>query len=135
MGADIRDESVTHNVSPRLPQANGARHCALILSSDGSEVFLDDLCCCAPLVISENFTSILGQYNRNSPLCPPPCVSYGIKYTVFDIQILKICTQYSIRLQLRKGYTHLSSASARYPTCFRLFVFFFVVLLIYIPDL
>ena len=36
------------------------------------------LCRCAPLDISENFTSVLGQYKRNSPLCPPPCLSYGI---------------------------------------------------------
>ena len=73
------------------PKANRARHCALISSSDGSEIFLYDLCRCAPLVISENFTSVQRQYNCDSPLCLPPCVSYGIVVCIVVWHSTAVC--------------------------------------------
>ena len=47
---------------------------------------VDDLCHCAPLVISKFFTSLLGQYKRHSPRCPPPCGSYLLVYTILNHQ-------------------------------------------------
>ena len=64
-----------------------ARWRAFILSSEESEIFLDDKASIAIWVIKDNFNTVRGQYRSTmSPSCTPPWGSYVVVFTILNHQ-------------------------------------------------